>query len=134
MGGIDVKKSPESKYAPAIESFITTLRDTQLNAGQVLPLSDFDKTRLSAMIALLNHEDATSSANQNHRLGTGLNWLTAALVIAAVLSAGATFFQAYETKRQTEIQLRSQSGTPPASQAAPANGRKDAPKTLQPKQ
>lgn len=44
-----------------------------------------------------------SAGNQSSRLGRNLNWLTAALVVAAILTAGASTFQAYETKRQADL-------------------------------
>lgn len=44
-----------------------------------------------------------TATDQSSRLGRTLNLLTGALVFAAVLTAGATFFQAFETKRQADL-------------------------------
>jgi Trp operon repressor len=47
--------------------------------------------------------DFQTASDQSSRLGRRLNGLTAALVFAAILTAGATAFQALETKRQADL-------------------------------
>jgi type II secretory pathway component PulL len=44
-----------------------------------------------------------SAGTQSAALGRRLNWLTAILVAAALISAGATAFYAWETKRQVDL-------------------------------
>jgi|SRR5579872_4559234 len=47
--------------------------------------------------------DFQKASEQSSRLGRRLNWLTAALVFAAIITAAATAFQAVETKRQADL-------------------------------
>jgi hypothetical protein len=81
-----------------------------------------DLQKLSAALVSAATEFQAASA-QSSRLGRRLNWLTAALVFAAILTAGATAFQAIETKRQTDLtesQLRRPSLSPAPSTPVPA--------------
>jgi len=65
--------------------------------------------------------DALDQASQQStRFGRRLNWLTAALLLAAGLTAGATIFYAWETKRQVDLsQQQLQQHTAPNSPATP---------------
>jgi|HubBroStandDraft_1064217.scaffolds.fasta_scaffold09537_1 hypothetical protein len=65
---------------------------------------------LSANLAHASTDLQTANA-QSSRLSLRLIWLTGALFFAAIVTAGATAFQAYETKRQADLiqeQLRRQ--------------------------
>ena len=71
---------------------------------------------LTAALGQATGEFQTAST-QSSQLGRRLNWLTGALFFAATLTAGATIFQAYETKRQADLiqdQLRQQKRSLPA--------------------
>jgi hypothetical protein len=57
---------------------------------------------LTAKIAKAS-TDLQAASIQSGRLSRQLNWLTAALFVAALLTAAATVFQAWETKRQTDL-------------------------------
>jgi hypothetical protein len=47
--------------------------------------------------------DLQAASTQSSRLSGRLNWLTAALVFTAIVTAAATTFQACQTKRQTDL-------------------------------
>ena len=57
---------------------------------------------LGANIALAG-ADLRNASTQSSRLSARLNWLTAVLAGCGLLTAGATGFQAYETKRQVDL-------------------------------
>jgi hypothetical protein len=63
------------------------------------------KAEIEGLVTTLRGASAEIQAagTQSSRLSRRLNWLTLALVFAAVITAGATAFQAYETKRQADI-------------------------------
>jgi chromosome segregation ATPase len=70
---------------------------------------------LSLNLAHASTDLQTANA-QSSRLSLRLIWLTGALFFAAIVTAGATAFQAYETKRQADLiqeQLRQQSSQSP---------------------
>src|ERR1035441_6973743 len=60
--------------------------------------------------------DLQAASTQSSRLSRQLNWLTGALLFAAIVTAAATAFQAYQTMRQTDFISRQQ-----ASQPAPTH-------------
>jgi hypothetical protein len=66
--------------------------------------------------------DFQNAGKQSAELGRRLNWLTGFLVAAALISALATAFQAFETKRQADMGelQRVQHRPAPASAATPA--------------
>jgi hypothetical protein len=66
--------------------------------------------------------DLQAASTQSGHLSRRLNWLTAALVFTAIVTAAATTFQACQTKRQTDIieEQTHQQTSPPRPQAAPA--------------
>jgi hypothetical protein len=67
--------------------------------------------------------DLRAASNQSAELGRRLNWLTGVLVAAALISAAATSFYAWETKRQVELagqQLRRSQLPPQLSPNSPA--------------
>jgi hypothetical protein len=47
--------------------------------------------------------DLKNAGAQSARLALRLNWLTGIIMVAALISAGATFFAARETKRQADL-------------------------------
>lgn len=64
--------------------------------------------------------DLRSASTESSHLSGRLNRLTLALAFAAVLTAGATGFQAWQTKRQTDlIEQQSRRVAQPSLQAAP---------------
>jgi hypothetical protein len=65
------------------------------------------------------------ASEHSSRLGRRLNWLTAALVFAAIVTAGATAFQAVETKRQADLIERQLQAAPVST---PGPNRTDQPK------
>ena len=85
-----------------------------------------DLQKLSAALAEATTEFRTASA-QSSRLGGRLNLLTGALVFAAILTAGATVFQAIETKRQTDAAERQLIHSAVPSPSSPS-GQKSTPK------
>jgi hypothetical protein len=66
--------------------------------------------------------DLQAASSQSSHLSKQLNWLTAALLVAAFLTAAATTFQACETKRQTDLieTQNHQQASQVSPQAAPA--------------
>ena len=70
--------------------------------------------------------DLQTASTQSSRLSARLNWLTGALFVAAILTAGATVFQGIETKRQADLvekQLQSQNSSTSTSRRPPEVGR-----------
>jgi hypothetical protein len=77
-------------------------------------------TSLSAALTKASDELKSAGA-QSTSLGRRLNWLTGILTLAALISAGATAFSAWETKRQVDLmeqQLR-QMRRPPQGSTTP---------------
>jgi len=64
--------------------------------------------RIGGLTAALTTASAElkSAGAQSTALGRRLNWLTGILTLAALISAGATAFYAWETKRQVDLMER----------------------------
>jgi hypothetical protein len=96
---------------------------TSANAKQI-------EERISQLTTALTgaSENFRAASDQSSRLGRRLNWLTGALVFAAVLTASATVFQALESKRQADFNDRTERTQPtpnrpavtPTNRVAPA--------------
>jgi hypothetical protein len=100
---------------------------TIASAGEV-------SSKLGVLIDTLTQTSSqlqTASA-QSSRLSMQLNWLTTALVFAAILTAGATIFQACETRRQADLSEKQLHTAVPGRQ--PATAVQPTPSNLQPKQ
>jgi len=88
----------------------------QVTAGSVDQIRN-EVAALSTQLAEASAE-LRIATTQSSQLGRNLNLLTGALVVAAVLTAGATIFQAIETKRQADL-LEKQPQVQPASTSSP---------------
>lgn len=72
------------------------------------------KDQIAALTASLSQAstDVKKAGDQSAALSRGLNWLTGIIAIAAIVSAGATGFYAWETMRQVDLlQQQLQNGT-----------------------
>jgi hypothetical protein len=77
-------------------------------------------TRLTGAMTIASSELQSASV-QSAALGRRLNWLTGILTVAALISAGATAFYAYETKRQVDLMEQQLRPLPVTQQPPPPN-------------
>ena len=78
---------------------------------------------LTAAITTASAELKSAGA-QSTALGRRLNWLTGILTLAALISAGATAFYAWETKRQVDLMERQLARMQVAPSTAGPSGKK----------
>ena len=81
-------------------------------------------TRLTSALTTASAE-LQSTGIQSASLGRRLNWLTAVIAFAALISAAATSFYAWETKRQVDLmnqQLQSIQRSPADTNPLPSKG------------
>jgi hypothetical protein len=108
-----LKETLELAKTDVIKASDKNIEATQASAEEIRKTI----TDLTGALASVR-SDLQKSGNQSATLARGLNWLTGVIAVAALISAAATAFYAYETKRQVDLMLQQLQST---VQRSPAN-------------
>jgi hypothetical protein len=109
-----LKDTLENSSAFLINAIKVSTEDGTKNAQQI----GEQITHLTGAMTMASSELQSAGA-QSAALGRRLNWLTGILMVAALISATATAFYAYETKRQVELMEQQLQRVPTTQQPSP---------------